>query len=318
MSVTRDCPNCFRKIKTSSKFCKFCGTTLKICLECQTINKANDAFCAECGFDIKDVEVAEGFSEVTDSVETSSEEDFTLTEDGVEEDQIKQERKLVMWPPISQSRYLSQARPQPKVKPYMKYLEEGPSYEPKKLSYTYNRVRLLGFLSGPLPTSNVLSSVVEAFGIALALIAGGIVIFSIGMAFFQYIIFPIIAGIIGGALLLSAPFFGIYYVSSNWLYRAFKIMRPVKLKTIVWNYTLASLIFSLIGLMFAPILLEGGALGITLAVVGGIVYTMGLIVVPLKAYLADLVYVKAAVDLRDSEPKEEKVVTKENKKNGEK
>ena len=86
--------------------------------------------------------------------------------------------------------------------------------------------------------------------------------------------------------------------------------------TIVWNYTLGSLIFALLGLMLAPIFIQGGALGITLSVIGGIVYLMGLIIVPLKAYLADLVYVKAAVNIKNSETENES--EEENKKNEEK
>ncbi|MCE7743169.1 MAG: hypothetical protein GOP50_12030 [Candidatus Heimdallarchaeota archaeon] len=313
MSGTQDCPICYRKIKPSSKFCKFCGSTLKLCPECSTVNKKDDAYCSECGTDIKAIDVVESYNDVTeDSDAKAGKKDMVQDYLDLEE----KEQKLVVWPPVSESRYLSQARPRPRLSPNTEYLDKEPTYEPKKLNYTYSKVRILGFLGGPLPTSNILSSVVEAFGIALALIAMGVVIFSIGMAFFQYLVFPIIAGAIGGAFLLSAPFFGIYYVSSNWLYRAFEIKRPVKTMTIVWNYTLGSLIFALLGLMLAPIFIQGGALWITLSVIGGIVYLMGLIIVPLKAYLADLVYVKAAVNIKNSETENES--EEENKKNVEK
>ncbi len=307
MSATQDCPSCFRKIKTSSRFCKYCGSTLKLCPECSTINKEKDAYCGECGADIRTIEVAESYRDKTDT-ERKAREEF------LEDELLDQKKqKLVMWPPTADSRYHFQtsSRPSPRLTPYTEFLDKEPTYQPPKLDYTYNKVRALGFLGGPLPTSNVLSSVVEAFGIALALIAFGIIIFSIGMAFFEYLIFPIIAGVLGGAFLLSAPFFGIYYVSSDWLYRTFEIKRPVRLMTIIWNYTLGSLIFSLLGLMLAPIFIQGGALGITLSVIGGIVYLMGLIVVPLKAYLADLVYVKAAVNTKNAE-------SEKNKKNVEK
>jgi len=53
--------------------------------------------------------------------------------------------------------------------------------------------------------------------------------------------------------------------------------------------------------MLAPVFLLGGAIGWTLSVIGGVVTVMGLIVVPLKAYLADLVFVKAAVNLKNKE-----------------
>lgn len=287
MSASQECPVCFRSIKSSSKFCKFCGSTIKQCPDCEYLNKEEDTYCRECGTNISTVEVAESYK--------GTKRDFDKEVLG------KTESKLVMWPPVTEASYLSQARPRARLNPYADYMEKEPTYQPKELNYTYNKVKLLGFLGGPLPTTNVLGAVVEAFGIALALVAVGIVIFSIGMAFFEYLVFPIIFGIIGGAFLLSAPFFGIYYVSSNWLYRAFEVKRPVKTMTIIGNYSLGSLIFALLGMMLAPIFIQGGALAITLSVIGGIVYVMGLIIVPLKAYLADLVYVKAAVKTRDLE-----------------
>ncbi|MHA1200146.1 MAG: double zinc ribbon domain-containing protein [Candidatus Heimdallarchaeaceae archaeon] len=316
MSVTQDCPTCFRKIKTSSKFCKFCGSTLKLCSECNSINKEDDSYCSECGADIKTIDVAESYKDATKDSKDDLAERAQIQE-YLNEGASDKKPQLVMWPPAADSRYHPQASPRSTMGPNIEYLDKEPTYQPKKLNYTYSKVRVLGFLGGPLPTTNVLSSVVEAFGVALALIAVGIVIFSIGMAFFQYLVFPIIAGVLGGAFLLSAPFFGIYYVSSNWLYRAFEIKRPVKLMTIIWNYTLGSLIFAILGLMLAPIFIQGGALGITFSIIGGIVYLMGLIVVPLKAYLADLVYVKAAVDIKNKESTKESG-EEENKKNVEK
>ena len=68
--------------------------------------------------------------------------------------------------------------------------------------------------------------------------------------------------------------------------------------------------------MIAPIFIQGGALAITFTVVGGIVYLMGLIIVPLKAYLADLVYVKAALNAKEKESEDENEIEK--KKNVEK
>jgi hypothetical protein len=172
---------------------------------------------------------------------------------------------------------------------------------------------MLGFISGPLSTTSVVSATVEVFALALVLIAAGIAIIGIGLAFLETIILPLILGVLGGALLCSAPFFGIYYVSSNWLYRTFQIKRPVKTITIVWNYALGTLLLSIIGMMLAPIIVYGNIMDlmsngvmITLSVVGGIVYLMALIIIPLKAYLADLVYVKAAMQLRDKEKEEEK------------
>jgi hypothetical protein len=249
---------------------------LKICPECQELNNHDAGFCAFCGTDITDVKAPE-------SVRTTP---------GVDGPQNQQ--KIVMWPPIQPVRQI-----QPK--PQFSVLEEGTPYKPASIRYPYSKVRLLGFLGGPLPTSSVFSATIEALGLALALIAAGVAIVGIGLAFFEIIVLPIIAGILGGALLLSAPFFGIYYVSSNWLYKTFQIKRPVKSIIIIWNYALGTLLFSLVGLMLAPVFIQGGALWITLSVLGGIIYLMGLIIIPLKAFLADLVYVKAAMKLRDEE-----------------
>jgi len=301
MSETQDCPYCFRKIKTSSRFCKFCGSTLKLCPECKTLNKDDASYCDECGSDIKDVEVAESYKIMKGEISAQDEEEI---QDFLEEGGFKSKKpQLIVWPPLADSRHQPQVSSRPRPYSQLNYLEREPTYQPTDLKYTYSKVKPLGFLGGSIPTSNFLGAIIEAFGLALALIALGIVIFAIGMAFFQYLIFPIIAGIIAGAFLLSAPFFGIYYVSSKWLYRAFDVKRPVKTMTIIGNYTLGSLIFALLGMMLAPIFIQGGAVSITLSVVGGIVYIMGLIIIPLKAYLADLIYVRAAVNEKKNEEK---------------
>lgn len=296
------CPACNREIKASSKFCKYCGTSLKHCPDCKSINTASDQFCGSCGVDISQVEAAAPLREIVP--EDSGEEG--RAEPKIDEVQEviggETQPQLVVWPPMGYDRQYAPVRRQPTIFPP----EDAAKFEPTTVKYAYSKVRILGFLGGPLPTSNVLSATVEAFGLALALVAGGIGIASIGLAFFEYLIPAIITGIIGGALLLSAPFFGIYYVSSSWLYRTFQIKRPTKARTIVGNYALSALLFSFLGLMLAPIFIEGlSAVGITISVVGGIIYLMGLIIVPLKAYLADLVYVKAAVNLRDKEEKEQ-------------
>ena len=83
--------------------------------------------------------------------------------------------------------------------------------------------------------------------------------------------------------------------------------------TIIWNYALGTLLFSLVGLMLAPVFIQGGALWISLSVLGGIIYLMGLIIIPLKAFLADLVYVKAAMKLRDDGKESEEESEEEQK-----
>jgi hypothetical protein len=292
MSDKTICPNCNREIKSTSKFCKFCGVTLKSCPSCNEFNKVEDAFCGSCGEDISEIVVP-----IADRIEREESAYAAI----IEEIEDEKKPKLVVWPP-----QYAETRPYIQPKPTPKLFEEGTQYEPTKIQYQYSKVRLIGFLGGPLPTSNVLSVTLEAFGLALALIAAGIVIASIGLAFFEYLVFPVITGILGGALLFSAPFFGIYYVSSNWLYKAFQIKRPVKTRTLILNYALGTMLFAIVGMMLAPVFIQGGALAITFSVVGGIVYLMGLIIIPLKAYLADLVYVKAAIKHRDKE-EEDKV-----------
>ena len=86
-------------------------------------------------------------------------------------------------------------------------IPEGPAYEPPVTRYSYDRIRPLGYLGGPIPMSNVVKPAFESFGYALALIAIGTVIVSIGLAFLELVIPPLITGILGGALILTAPFF---------------------------------------------------------------------------------------------------------------
>lgn len=288
MSSTNECPNCHRQIRATSKFCKYCGQSLKVCPECQELNNYDAAFCALCGTDISKIEAAEPVKGV----------------ERIEEIGVPKQQKVVMWPPMPS---VGQIQP----KPQMQVFEEGTPYQPTSIKYPYRKVRPLGFLVGPLPTSTVFGAVIEALGYALALIAAGVAILGIGLTFFEFIVLPIMAGVFGGALLLSAPFFGIYYVSSNWLYKTFQIKRPVKSITIVGNYALGTLLFAIVGFMLAPVFIVGDALWISIAVLGGIIYLMGLIIIPLKAFLADLVYVKAAMKLRD-EGKDAQIENEEN------
>jgi predicted amidophosphoribosyltransferase len=59
MSQQIKCPTCHRDIKVSSKFCKYCGETLKRCPNCREFNQSSDRFCANCGEDISKVETPE-------------------------------------------------------------------------------------------------------------------------------------------------------------------------------------------------------------------------------------------------------------------
>ncbi|MCG3225644.1 MAG: zinc ribbon domain-containing protein, partial [Candidatus Heimdallarchaeota archaeon] len=38
MSSMNECSYCHRQIRAASKFCKYCGQSLKMCPECQELN----------------------------------------------------------------------------------------------------------------------------------------------------------------------------------------------------------------------------------------------------------------------------------------
>ncbi len=309
MSVNSECPICLRNIRSTSKFCKFCGNSLKKCPECSTLNKADDLFCAECGHDIKDIEVPERTPTQAPG-RTGVFQPVIQKTEGQDDDQPK----LILWPPMPAQPPAMQIQPKPPTpaQKSVRFTEVEPSFEPEMLEYKYKKVKFIGFLEGSLPSTNALAATIEAFGIALIFIALGIGIIAIGLSTFKSETFAVLLGIIGSVFVFSAPMFGLYFISSRWLYRAFEIKRPVKLSTVLINYSLGILVFALLALMFAPVFLLGGAIGWTLSVIGGIAVVMGLIVVPLKAYLADLVYVKAAVKQREIE--NEKKSDKENSK----
>lgn len=300
MSVNSECPICFRNIRSTSKFCKYCGGPLKKCPECQNLNKAEDLFCAECGYDIKDVEVPVSTpSQVAGKTGVFQP---IIQRTAGQEDEDSQP-KLILWPPLP-AQQLSRPAHSRTLLPAQRatyFTEVEPTYEPEKLEYKYKKIKFIGFLEGSLPSSNALAATLEAFGIALILIAFGVGVVAIGLTTFKSETFAVILGIIGSIFVFSAPMFGLYFISSRWLYRAFEIKRPVRLSTVIMNYSLGVLVFALLGLMLAPVFLLGGAIGWTLSIIGGIVTVMGLIVVPLKAYLADLVYVKAAVNQKNKE-----------------
>ncbi|MHA1464324.1 MAG: double zinc ribbon domain-containing protein [Candidatus Heimdallarchaeaceae archaeon] len=307
MSATSKCPGCFKNIKEGSKFCKYCGIPLKICPACKEHNRIEDVFCGSCGDNIKDVKVETPIN-VTRKPQS-------------QEIAPGKQPKIVIWPPMDQTKMYAPAVAQKRQDipggPAYK-APDYPEYEPPVVKYDYDKIRPLGYISGPIPLSNVVSPALESFGYALALITIGTVIASIGFAFFELIIPPIITGILGGALILSAPFFGIYYVSSSWLYKIFQIKRPVKISTILFNYGLGALLFSVIGLACSPLLVLdlvmdiNPAIGITIfSVIAALIYFLGLLIIPLKAFLADLTYVKNAMNQRENVDKKEVKESKE-------
>ncbi len=296
------CPFCNREIKKESNFCKYCGTSLKICPECKFLNKAEDLFCGKCGMDLKHIESPQPLTKPKPIL--SRQQQYEIDQDITDVMQPKRQQPTSYLPFTSR-----QYRHQPVEYEYPTEKEEA--FQPAQIRYSYSKVRALGFLGGPLPTSNVFAVTIEAFGFALAFIAVGITIAGIGLTFFSTLILPIIGAMLGGTFVVSAPFFGIYYVSSKWLYNTFEIKRPVRMSTIFWNYSLGTLLFSIIGIMLAPLFSEGGAVAISLAVVGVIVILMGLIIIPLKAFLADLIYVKASINERDKDKNDGKDETDE-------
>ncbi len=310
MSEPSNCPACLKNIRKESKFCKFCGIPLKICPACKDHNIVEDVFCSSCGENIKDVK-AEAPINVKRTPPAQSDPMSQGATPG-------KQPQLVIWPPVDQTRMYA-----PPVVQTRQVIPDGPAYEPPIAKYDYNRVRPLGYFSGPLPLSSVVSPALESFGYALALIAIGTVIVSIGLAFIQLIIPPLITGILGGALILSAPFFGIYYVSSSWVYKIFQIKRPVKISTILVNYGLGTLLFSIIGLACSPLLLlDLLGTSATVATVGSIlfyviaalIYLVGLFIIPLKAFLADLTYVKNALNQKKKEDEKVEEGSKEQEK----
>ena len=155
-----------------------------MCPECQNLNKAEDLFCAECGYDIKDVEAP---------VSTPSQ---VAGKTGVFQPRIERragqddedsQPKLILWPPLpaQQPSGAAYPRPFPPAQRAIQFTEVEPTYEPEKLEYKYKKVKFLGFLEGSIPSSSALAATLEAFGIALILIAFGIGVVAIGLTTFK-------------------------------------------------------------------------------------------------------------------------------------
>ena len=297
MSESEPCPYCFREIKKGVNFCKYCGFAIKHCPSCNSPNKAESLFCSSCGKDIREITVQSRNLEPPISPSH-------VSQTGSE--------KIIIWPPPGQF-----FPTQPKYRPYQTPEEQlfgtrdnQEQFQPK-IVYPYSKVGILGFLRGPISTSKVFTSVVEAFAYGLALIATGVLIISIGFLLFKTLILPIIGLLWGGTLILSAPFFGMYFVSSKWLYKAFKIKKPVSDMTILWNYLFSIIFFSFISLILIPLLAMNTLFATIFGIIAMILIFAVLIVIPLKAFLIDLAYVKAAVVERDSQ-KEKEETLKEN------
>lgn len=280
------CPVCNKPIKHNSKFCKYCGTPLRICNKCNALNERNALYCRQCGEKLSPLE-SEAVSE--SSLPTPPIDSFPAPSE-----------QIIFQAPTYPPYY---PRPHQQFEIFNK--KSIDTYSPDMTIHPYRKVKFLGYLAGPIPSSNVFSFSLEAFAYSLLYIAIGTVITSIGLAFVGTIILPIIGGLIGATFIISAPFFGIYLVSSTWLYKAFKIKRPTPISIIVWNYFLGNLFLSIIALFLTPIYLQVSAATYALSIVGFIIYTLLFVVVPLKAFLADLLYVKAAVHERDNQLKKE-------------
>ena len=104
MSSLGFCPSCNRQIRISSKFCKYCGITLKNCPECNEINTVEDKFCGSCGEDISKVEAPELSREVR-SEEQKGPRIEEIQEAG------ESQPKLVVWPPLPYAQQHTQQRP---------------------------------------------------------------------------------------------------------------------------------------------------------------------------------------------------------------
>lgn len=49
-----DCPDCQRSIPDDSRFCSYCGTSLRACTNCQVFFHADALFCGRCGGNLVD------------------------------------------------------------------------------------------------------------------------------------------------------------------------------------------------------------------------------------------------------------------------
>ncbi|MHA1684800.1 MAG: zinc ribbon domain-containing protein [Candidatus Heimdallarchaeaceae archaeon] len=297
------CPLCDRLIKKSSRFCKYCGTPLILCPHCKKLNERSAQFCRECGKKLEKLE-----EEKEPPIASRERPSVEIAE--------QSKGSILVGPPVYPMYY-----PQPYKRYSIFRKDTQETYSPEKAIHPYKKIKIQGYLSGPIPTGNVFSFSLEALGYSLLYIAIGVVISSIGLAFFGTIVLPIIGGLIGATFAISAPFFGIYLVSSTWLYKAFEIKRPVQINTIIWNYLLSNLVLSLLALFLIPIYLQVSVFTYALSVIGFIIYTMLFVVIPLKAFLADLLYVKAAVDEKEKTKQakdiEQQVEEKEEKGEGE-
>ncbi len=290
MSEQVRCPYCLREIAPNSKFCKYCGAALKICPSCGTPNKSESLYCSKCGQDIKDLEVKAPIRK-NESIEpvatTVTNKTPVIPTQGASLPVFTQPPPYYRFPPPP---------PYYPTNQFQQYMPQKSDqhYVPVKLSHPYNAIKPFGFFSKTMPSSNVIVESANALAYSLVLIAIGVVTLAIGLAFFQTILLPFIGIIWGVTLIFSAPFFGIYYVMSTWLYRAFEIKRTVSNLTILWNYIISNLWYSGITIMIIPLSLINSTAAITAAAIAAVLYLIILTFVPLKAYLADLVYVKAA------------------------
>ena len=144
MSKMGICPACNREIKPSSKYCKYCGTSLKLCPDCKSINTASDQFCGSCGVDISQVEAAEPLKEIIPEESAVKGRAEPRIEEAQEVVGGETQPKLVTWPPTSYDRQFAPPPTRPAIMPP----EDAAKFEPKSVKYAYGKVRILGFLGG--------------------------------------------------------------------------------------------------------------------------------------------------------------------------
>ncbi len=296
MSDSIACPKCHNEIRKSSKFCKYCGEPIKFCPNCSHPNTVTDKFCANCGSDITEVSAPE--KRVAVPIKKASEvEDLPPGMKETDGD------RLVI--PDYMEPQKGDYQPNWQQGMFSPLKRQEDQYYPKEIEHPYETVKLMGFLSGPLPTSNVLVSAISSLAYGCALIAAAFSILALFGITGLDVLF-IIGLIWASILILSAPFFGIYYVTSTWLYNTFNIKKPLTGIKMVINYSLSVSILSLLSLIIAPLFLIEAEWGIILGGLAFILYLIILTIVPLKAFLADLGYVKLALNKKGSSSLDEK------------
>ncbi len=268
------CPNCLRDINPSSKFCKYCGQALIQCISCRHLNVRGNTFCANCGEQIgssSDPNKPYQNTTFSESPSTTS--------------------PSMPFIPVQDSNRSAEHSPSDSY-----FMQQETPYYPR-INHPYESVKAVGFLTGVIPNSYAFTGSLKAIFFSVLTVSIGIVIFGLSFVFITGAPFlTIIGALFAVVIMISAPFLGFYIVCSNWLYRTFRIKNPVDKINIFANFILTITVFSLVSLFLFPLLLLS-ELWVSFFVVFTFIYFLVIMFfTSVKAFLADLVYVKAVVE----------------------